>query len=67
MIRAGFLVSHWGTGWLMSHHESKAALTSLNRALAAADATGSYVSTPDVRGPAADGPGDADVQAGIGE
>jgi hypothetical protein len=64
MIRAEFLVSHWGTGWLMSHHECQAALAGLDRALAAADASGSG---SDVSGPETDGPGDADVQAGIGE
>lgn len=57
MIRARFLVSHWGTGWLMSRHECEAALNGLNRALAAADATHSD----------ADGPDAADVQAGVGE
>ncbi|GAA1846195.1 hypothetical protein GCM10009736_10460 [Actinomadura bangladeshensis] len=56
-IRARFLVSGWGTVWLLSHHESETALTSLHRALAAADAT-------DADDAEADG---ADMQAGMGE
>lgn len=62
MIRARFLVSNWGTGWLLSHHEAAAALAALDQALAAADTTDADAeATDDAESD------DADVQAGIGE